>query len=107
MSAERSTHYAPGKRLDCPPGEVTITEDGKRVRAKWVPIKGTVRTAMFRIVTDDGVAVLQHIREVRHPDGPGAVHSSVDPDASLADVPRCRRAGMRELGLKPAQETDR
>lgn len=104
MSAERPTCDAAGTRLNCPPGEVVVTEDGRRARAVWHPVSGTTRTALFRVATSDGVAVLQHIRTVRHPDGPGGVRCDTDPDADLADVPRCRRAALRELGLKPAEE---
>lgn len=102
--ADRPTCDAAGARLDCPSGEVVVTEDGHRVRAVWHPSSGTTRTALFRLATSDDVAVLQHIRTVRHTDGPDGVRSDLDPDASLADIPRCRRSGLRELGLKPAQE---
>jgi hypothetical protein len=104
MSADHRD--AAGTRVDCPPGDVTVTDDGRRVRAVWHPSQGVTRTALFRVATDEGVAVLDHVRTVRVRQL-GETGSDLDADATLADVPRVRLATMRDLGFTPAEEVRR
>jgi hypothetical protein len=108
MSAGFERRRAAGTTVDSPPGEVVVSDDGERVRAVWHPTRGRTFTALFRVATDDGVAVLQHVRRLTHGTDTG-VGCQLDASVGLDDVPRCRLATMRDLGLTPAEEppTDR
>jgi len=104
MSADRCD--AAGTRLSCPPGDVTVSDDGRRVRAVWHPSQGVTRTALFRVATDDRVAILEHVREVRVRQLDETT-SDLDDAATLGDVPRVRLAALRDLGFTPAAEVSR
>jgi hypothetical protein len=103
MSADYERPRAAGTTVDSPPGEVVVSDDGERVRAVWHPTRGRTFTALFRVATDDGVAVLQHVRRLTHGVEAGA-SCRIDDTVGLDDVPRCRLATMRDLGLTPAEE---
>ena len=98
-----SADNAAGTRLNCPPGDVTVTDDGQRVRAVWRPTRGVKRTALFRVATDDGVALLDHVRVVYSRRGT-ELSSDLDDGATLDDVPRSTLAIIRDLGFTPAVE---
>lgn len=98
---------AAGASVNCPPGDVEVTADGDRLRATWHPRRGVTHKALFRVVTDDGVAVLQHIREIvtRQSGGPSGCETRTD--VGLDDVPRALRATARDLGFTLAEEGSR
>lgn len=101
MSAERRDGAS--RRVRDPPGTVTVSDDGQRLRAVWHPCRGVTRTALFRVATADGVAVLEHVRmvrvcQLREPT------SDLDADATLATIPEATLATIRERGYIPAEE---
>ncbi|MFB6256295.1 MAG: hypothetical protein ABEH58_06145 [Haloplanus sp.] len=106
MSAADRTDAA-GRTLNCPPGDVTVTEDGERIRATWHPRKGERRVALFRVITDDGVAVLQHVRRVLVYQRGDETGCYTDTDVRLSDVPDARLAVVRDLGYVPVEEVER
>jgi hypothetical protein len=95
-------------RWSTPPGEGELSADGERYRLTWFPSSSTTKKALFRVATDDGVAVLQHVRTI-HVRQRGVTGSEIDTGAVLADIPRPLVAAMRDDGVRPAdapQERD-
>jgi hypothetical protein len=88
--------------FDVPPGSGAVTEDGQRYRLTWHPASGTTKTALFRVATDDRVAVLQHVRTIVLRQQ-GETTADVDPDVSLDDVPRTLRQLMTADGFEPRE----
>lgn len=86
----------------CPRGRGERSDDGHRYRVTWKRGKAT-KVALFRLATDDDVAVLQHIRTVVTSQR-GRSGTSLDDDPDLADVPKPFRAAMRADGVEPSEE---
>jgi hypothetical protein len=105
MSAQRVQDQDGGlpKSYRVPPAEWEPTSTGGRLT--WHPTRDTTKVALFRIVTDDGVATLQHIREIvtsqRHDS-----YATVDDEAELADVPRALRHVVEGNGLTLAKQAE-
>ena len=78
-----------------PPAKGELTEDGQRYRLTWFPSSSTRKVALFRIVTDDRVALLQHVRTIRVRQR-GESGADTDPDASLDEIPAKLLAIVRE-----------
>lgn len=89
-----------------PPGKGTLTDDGERYRLTWWPSSQTTKKALFRVSTDDGVALLRHIRTIRSQQR-GQSYCDTDPDATLEDIPTVLRHEMRSRGYRPVQGDDR
>ncbi|MFB6201899.1 MAG: hypothetical protein ABEI98_07795 [Halorhabdus sp.] len=85
-----------------PPGRGQLTPDGDRYRLTWHPSSTTRKVALFRVVTDDRVAVLQHVRTVRVQQR-GDSFASTDPDAEIEDIPWPLLAAMEADGVTPAR----
>jgi hypothetical protein len=103
-SGDESPPHAAADGFDVPPGAGSVTADGQRYRVTWHPASGTTKTALFRVVTDDRVAVLQHVRTVVLSQR-GDTTATVDADARLDDVPRPLRQLMHADGFEPREVT--
>jgi hypothetical protein len=84
-----------------PPAEGELSDDGERYRLTWWPTASTTMKALFRVATDDGVAVLQHVRTIRVQQR-GETGGEIDADATLEDIPAGLVAAMRADALRPA-----
>lgn len=90
-----------GETWKTPPAEGHFSADGERYRLRWYPAKGTTKTALFRVCTDDYVATLQHIRTITLRQR-GETAGEIDADVRLEDVPSGFLGIMRDQGLTPA-----
>lgn len=86
-----------------PPAKGELTEDGQRYRLTWFPSSSIRKVALFRIVTDDRVALLQHVRTIRVQQR-GRTGGDTDPDAGLEEIPAKLLAIVRDDGVEPAEE---
>jgi hypothetical protein len=89
-----------------PPAKGELTEDGQRYRLTWFPSSSIRKVALFRIVTDDRVALLQHVRTIRVQQR-GRTGGDTDPDAGLEEIPAKLLAIVRDDGVEPAEEDPR
>jgi hypothetical protein len=92
-----------GPKFDVPPGHGGPSSDGHRYRVVWFT-DGIVNRALFRIVTDDRVCVLQHVRRVRVSQRVSDRLSELDDTATLDAVPDGLLALMQAQGYTPAEE---
>jgi len=101
MSAKRSSAPEFPDYGHVPAHNWERTSTGGRLR--WWPTRDTTKIALFRAVTDDGVAVLQHIREIyttqRAPSG-----AHIDTEPELGDVPDALLRMVEADGLTVATE---
>lgn len=95
-----------GEELDIPSGQLEVAGDGERVRLRWWPTSSTRKIALFRVVTDDRHAVLQHIRKIVLQQR-GQTWSQINDDVSLEDIPTALVGAIREAGFKPAESGSR
>jgi hypothetical protein len=88
--------------INVPPGSVTREEYGWSIR--WYPTSDTSKVALLRVITDDGVLELEHIRTIRT----SCRHSShsTDTDADPCEVPDVYLAYLRDRGYAPAHVGD-
>ncbi|WP_256394209.1 hypothetical protein [Natronoarchaeum rubrum] len=94
-----------GEGWSSPRAAGKVSPDGERCRVKWWPASGTTKIALFRLATDDSVAVIQHIRTIVVQQR-GDTTARIDPDADLADVPDPLIDIMQAQGVKPANSAD-
>lgn len=104
MSANVRDRGGLGDEWSVPPGDGQFV-DGEvpRYRLTWHPGRGRTNIAMFRVVTDDGVATLQHIRRLVTQQR-GESRCVLDTEAKLEDVPKPLLDVARAHGLIPAEE---
>jgi hypothetical protein len=86
-----------------PPGSGEAAADGETYRLEWHPRSGVTKRALFRVATDDRVSILQHVRTIHVRQSGGESDATLDPDATLDDVPRPLLAAMRDDGYRPAE----
>jgi len=84
-----------------PPAEGSLSADGERYRLRWWPTEGVTKSALFRVITDDRIAILQHVRTVILRQK-GSTETQLEPEASLKDIPNPLLAMMRGSGVEPA-----
>jgi hypothetical protein len=75
-------------------------------RLSWWPRGNTTKIALFRTVTDDGVTVLQHVREIVSSQR-GETRARIDDDPELDDVPAPLLRLVEGDGLTVATEGHR
>lgn len=90
-----------GQGFSTPQLDGRVTDDGQRYNVTWYQA-GTRYVALFRVVTDDRVSVLQHIRAFRTSGRPEERVADVDPDVTLADLPDAALLLMDADGFTPA-----
>jgi hypothetical protein len=95
-----------GTGWSTPPGSGEAASDGETYRLEWHPRRGVTKRALFRVVTDDRVSVLQHVRTIHTRRGGAASGCHLNPDAELADVPRPLLATMKADGYRPADSAE-
>lgn len=78
----------------------TVSERGTSYRASWKANRETRKRALFWVVTDDGVATLQHIRTIVTRQR-GQSYCLIDTEARLCDLPCFVRDRLRQDGLTP------
>ncbi|WP_435130292.1 hypothetical protein [Halobaculum sp. D14] len=88
---------ATGKHRDGSPSTYTLT---------WHPTRSHTKKALFRIDTDDGVATLQHIREIVTQQRGESTHDLIT-DPELTDIPPQLLAILKDEGFTPATEVER
>lgn len=104
MSAEASTGSDLPDEYRIPEAKWERTSTGGRL--SWWPRGNTTKIALFRTVTDDGVTVLQHIREIVSSQR-GETDAWIDDDPELDDVPAPLLRLVESDGLTVATEGDR
>jgi len=104
MSAKRSSAPEFPDYGQTPPHNWERTSTGGTLR--WWPTKDTTKIALFRAVTDDGVAILQHIRTI-HTSQRAPSTAFLDEKPELADVPEVFRRVIEADGLTLATEGGR
>ncbi|POG57246.1 hypothetical protein [Haloferax marisrubri] len=93
-----------GPEFDVPRGRGGPTADGHRYQLVW-HTDGVVNRALFRVVTDDRVCALQHVRRVRVSQQVSERIGELNDDATLDDVPSGLLALMEAQGFTPVEET--
>ena len=78
-----------------------VSADGKRYRIEWWPA-GKIKHALFRVATDDRVAIIQHVRTIYVRQAGAASRCELDESATVDDVPATLRAKMQADGYRPA-----
>lgn len=81
-------------------GSGGVTDDGSRYRIAWRAWP-KLKKALFRVTTDDRVAVLQHVREIQIQQR-GESYCEVLEDVSLDEIPDKFLEEMRRDGFEPA-----
>jgi len=104
MSAKRSSAPEFPDYGATPPHNWERTSTGGSLR--WWPTRDTTKIALFRAVTDDGVAILQHIRTI-HTSQRAPSRAFLDDEPELADVPKPFRRVIEADGLTLATEAGR
>jgi len=95
-----------GTGWSTPPGSGEPGSSGETYRLEWHPRHGVTKRALFRVVTDDRVSVLQHVRTIHVRQSGAASDATLDADATLDDVPRPLLAAMRDDGYRPAEAAE-
>jgi hypothetical protein len=95
-----------GSGWSTPPGSGEPASGGETYRLEWHPRRGVTKRALFRAATDDRVSVLQHVRTIVVQNGGAASDATLDPDATLDDVPAALLAAMRDDGFRPAESAE-
>lgn len=101
MSAEHASSGDLPDECRVPPAKWERTSTGGRL--SWWPARNTTKVALFRTVTDDGVTVLQHIREIVSSQR-GETDCWIDDDPGLDDVPAPLLRLVEADGLTVATE---
>ena len=103
-SCGNSVDVEVGDGWSTPSANGSVSQDGERYRIEWWTPTRIRKVALFRVVTDDRVSVLQHIRSIRVSQRVEERISHLDEAPQLADIPREWRALMRADGFTPAVE---
>lgn len=102
MSAQIANSDLDGEWTVPPASGELATGDSTRYRVTWHPAPRRVHIALFHVVTDDNVAILQHIRRIDTA-GSDAADASLSEDVELSDVPAALLALVRADGFEPAE----
>jgi hypothetical protein len=92
-----------GRGWATPPGSGEPGADGETYRLEWHPRGGVTKRALFRVVTDDRVSILQHIRTVHVRQRGGESDCQLDATATVDEIPPALRAAMQADGYRPAE----
>ncbi len=101
MSADRRSSSSLPDDYRVPRAKWERTSTGGRLT--WWPSTNTTKIALFRTVTDDGVTVLQHVREIVSSQR-GGTSAHIDDEPDLDDVPAALRRLVETDGLTLATE---
>ncbi len=104
MSADTSSGSDLPEDYNVPRAKWEQTSTGGRLY--WWPRGNTTKIALFRTVTDDGVTVLQHIREIVSSQR-GETDCWIDDDPDLDDVPAPLLRLVESNGLTVATEGEK
>lgn len=99
MSAD--VHLEAGEELSIPEHELTVRDGGDRIRLDWDHSRSVRARALFRVVTDDRVAVLIALDTWAVSQRPVAVPEWCE---SLDHIPEGLLLAIRGAGYTPAEE---
>ena len=91
-----------GTAWSTPPGSGEPASNGETYRVEWHPRPSVTKRALFRVATDDRVAIIQHVRTIYVRQAGAASRCELDESATLDDVPATLRAKMQADGYRPA-----